>query len=444
MEQHSDPYLTPAGETHGAPRVFGFWTCVALVVGNMIGSGFYLLPATLAPFGWNAVLGWLITIAGALCLAAVFGSLARAIPRAGGPYAYSRAAFGPFVGFMIAWSYYLSLPIGNAAIAIGAIAPLSTLLRPVANHPAFATGVLVWLLTAVNCIDARIAGRVQIVTALVKFIPLVAVLLLAIYVLSGPVALPTLRTEDLHLGGNTGIIAAGTITLWAFLGLESATVPAEKVVDAGRTIFRATIIGTAATGLAYLFASSAVTLLLPADALVHSGAPLADFVRPYWGSSAAVLIALAAFISSFGALNGWILLQGEMPWAMAKDGLFPAWLKPASRRGTPVRAHIASSVLLTILLAINYTKGLSELFKFLILLATLASVLPYLVCALAALVLNHREGLAGQWIVPVAILGSIYSAWAIWGSGVESMAWGFVLLLSGIPIYAAMRMRGGA
>jgi APA family basic amino acid/polyamine antiporter len=436
--------MTETGRTRLSPHVFGFWTCVALVVGNMIGSGFYLLPATLAPFGWNAVFGWLITIAGALSLAAVFGTLARAIPRAGGPYAYSKQAFGPFVGFLVAWSYYVSLPVGNAAIAIGAIAPLSTFFRPVADHPAVATALLVWLLTAVNCIDARVAGWVQIVTATIKFLPLIAVLILAIYVLGGPVTLPPLRSQDLHLGSETGILAAGTITLWAFLGLESATVPAEKVVNAGPTIFRATMIGTAAVGLAYLFASSAVTLLLPPDALAQSGAPLADFVRPYWGRGAATLIAVAAFISAFGALNGWILLQGEMPWALARDGMFPAWLKPTSRGGTPVRAHLASSLLLTVLLAMNYTKGLTDLFKFLILLATLASLVAYLVCALATLVLHRRTRLAGPWLVPVTLLACLYSAWAIWGSGTESLIWGFILLLSGLPIYALNRVRTAA
>ncbi len=107
------------------PRRLGFWMACALVVGNMIGSGVFLLPASLSPFGWNAVIGWVITISGALCLAAVFAKLAGAMPAAGGPYAYSRAAFGPAPAFLVAWSYWVALLVGNGAIATAAMSYLS-------------------------------------------------------------------------------------------------------------------------------------------------------------------------------------------------------------------------------------------------------------------------------------------------------------------------------
>lgn len=424
------------------PRVFGFWTCLALVVGNMIGSGVYLLPASLAPFGWNGVFGWMVTITGALCLAAVFGALSRSFPKAGGPYAYSREAFGPFVGFLVAWSYWVSLWVGNVAIATGVVAPLSTLIPELREHNVVFTCLLVWSLTAANCYDARLVGRVQILTTVLKFLPLAAVVLLAALIVGGGsgAELPQLRAEDLSFGGQTGIAAAAAITLWAFLGLESATVPAEKVENPGRTIFRATVIGTALAGGIYLFAASSVALLVPAGQLVDSGAPMADFVRPYWGSMAATLIALAAAVSAFGALNGWILLQGEMPWAMASDGVFPRWLARSSRRGTPVRAHLVSSTLLTVVLLLNQSRGLADLFGFLILLATLASLLPYLTCSLAALKLRARGRMqASPWLAPVALLGTAYAMWTIWGAGIETVAWGLLLLAIGIPVYLATR-----
>jgi len=423
-------------------RPFGFWICLALVVGNMIGSGVYLLPATLAPFGWAGVAGWLVTIAGALCLAYLFGRLSASFPKAGGPYAYSREAFGPFAGFLVAWIYWVSLWIGNVAVATGVVAPLSTILPGIADHSVLVTCAMVWTLTAVNCLGAQLAGRVQLVTTFLKFLPLLAVILVAALLLGGDgaAALPPWRPGEIALSGPTGIAAAAALTLWSFLGLESATIPAEKVVDPRRTIARATLVGTAVTGALYLFACSAVALLLPPEQAAKSGAPLADFVALYWGAGAGTAIALFAAITAFGALNGWILLQGEMPWAMAKDGVLPRWLAATSRRGTPVRAHLVSSLLLTIVLLINYSRSMADLFKFLVLLATTASLIPYLVCALAAIWLQAgRRMSAGMMLPAIALLGALYSAWAIWGAGPEAIVWGAVLLASGVPIYLIMQ-----
>ena len=423
-------------------RVLGFWMCLALCVGNMIGSGVFLLPASLAPLGWNGVFGWFVTIAGAMCLAYIFATLARSLPRAGGPYAYTREAFGPMTGFLVAWSYWISLWVGNVAIATGVVAPLSTLIPGIAEHSVLITCAMVWALIGINCYGAATAGRVQVVTTLLKFLPLAAVIVLAAIVISGDggASLPPLRAEDIQLTGPAGISAAAALTLWAFLGLESATVPAEKVEDPARTIGRATLIGTALTGLIYIFACSSVALLLPPEEAAQSGAPLADFVELHWGEGAGVAIALFAAISAFGALNGWILLQGEMPWAMAKGGVFPAWLARNSARGTPVRAHLVSGTLLTIVLLMNYSRSMADLFKFIILLATTASLVPYFFVSLAALRLRARGGVTATALLPpIAILGAIYSLWAIWGAGVEAVGWWFVLLALGVPIYLATR-----
>ncbi len=428
------------GEGGAGPsrRVLGFWMCLALCVGNMIGSGVFLLPASLAAFGWNGVFGWLVTIGGALCLAYVFANLSRSFPRAGGPYVYSREAFGPLTGFLVAWSYWISLWVGNVAIATGVIAPLSTLVPGIGTHSVALTCAMVWLLIAINCYGAQAAGRVQLVTTILKFLPLAAVLVLAVFVIAGDggASLPPLRAEDVSLTGATGISAAAALTLWAFLGLESATVPAEKVEDPGRTIGRATLVGTALTGLIYLFVCSSVALLLPPAVASVSGAPLADFISAHWGAGAGTAIALFAAISAFGALNGWILLQGEMPWAMAEGGVFPRWLAKTSRRGTPVRAHLVSGALLTIVLLINYTRSMADLFKFIILLATTASLVPYLFVSLAALRLRATGRMKAASILPlIALLGAIYALWAIWGAGLEAVGWWFVLLAIGVPIY---------
>lgn len=423
-------------ETAAPARQLGFWMALALVIGNMIGSGFFLLPATLAPFGWNGVAGWIVTTLGALCLAMVFGRLARRFPQAGGPYAYSRLAFGPFAAFVVAWSYWVSMWIGNVAIATGVVAPLATLFPTITSYSVAITLALIWMLTIINCLGARTVGQIQLVTTLLKFLPLAAVVLLAILVLAsgGGQAAPSLNVGNLRVSGETGIAAAAVLTLWSFLGLESATVPAERVDDPTRTIPRATLIGVIVTGLVYTFVCSSVALLMPPGQISGSGAPMADFIGAHWGGSAAAIIALFAAIAAFGTLNGWVLMQGELPWAMARDGVFPAWMAKLSRFGTPARAHIVTSVLLTVVLLLNYSRSMADLFGFLILLATTASLVAYLVCSLAAVKLG-----VGRRSVPIFLLAALFSLWAIWGSGAEAMQWGAALLLSGIPIYLLVR-----
>ena len=405
----------------------------ALVVGNMIGSGVYLLPATLAPYGWNVIPAWGITIAGSLCIAAVFAGLCRTRPQAGGPYVYVRAAFGDDAGFFIAWAYWISLFVGNGAIAVATISYLSAFLPALATNAPLSTAatiILVWTMTAINLSGTRNAGWVQLVTTVLKIVPLIAVVAIAAMAApSGDLTLPDPGRPEIGLAA---ITTAGTLTLWAFLGLESATVPAGKVVDPARTIPRATLGGTALTGLIYLFACMAVILLLAPDVAAHSAAPFAEVMGRYWGPNAAHLVAIFAMISAMGALNGWILLQGEMPAAMAAGGVFPRALGKVAANGVPVRAHLLSSALVTGVLALNASKTTVNLFTFVALLATTASLVMYLFVAAAAL----KLGGVRRW---VAIAAAIYSVWALYGAGVEANLWGALLIAAGVPVWWAMR-----
>ncbi len=422
-------------------QALGFWMCSALVVGNMIGSGVYLLPAALAPFGWNAVAGWVLTILGALAIAFVFARLAAALPRAGGPYAYTQAAFGEGAGFAVAWTYWLSLVIGNAAIAVGCVSYLSVLLPVIGRVqllPPLLALAVTWMLTAINCVGARSAGGVQVVATLIKLLPVAAVLIVAGLVVGRgtPSVLP-FHTADLHIGG---ITAAATLTLWAMLGLESATVPADKVVDAERTVPRATLFGTGFAGVIYLAVCTGILLLVPAATLGGSAAPFTDFFDRYVGVHAGAVMAAFAAFSSFGALNGWVLLQGELPRAMAEGGVFPQWLGVTSANGTPVRAHLVSTAVLTVVLLLNYQRSMVDLFIFLVLVATTASLFAYLTAALAALRLQmNGQIMPTMRLTGIALIAAVYSVWAIWGAGREPALLGLAFLASALPIYLLMR-----
>lgn len=421
-----------------SPRRLGFWMCLALVMGNMIGSGVYLLPASLAPYGWNAVFGWVFTIAGALCLAFVFGSLAKALPHAGGPFGFVSAGFGRFPSFLVSLTYWISVWIANAAIAIAAVSYLSIFapgIASVSGLPAILAVALVWLVTLVNLAGARSAGGFQLVTMMLKLLPLVAVIAIALLLTAGVGEAEVAPFRPAEISASA-ITATAALTLWAMLGFESATMPQEKVDRPAFTIPRATMIGTLLVGLIYIVVCSVITLLLPADQVANSNAPFADFIERYWGRGAALLIALFAAISAIGALNGWVLIQGELPLAMARAGSLPRWFGVTDRNDTPVRALLLSSTLVSILILVNYTRTMADLFTFMALLSTAASLVLYLACAAVSLRLTAL-GLMPRSLtfVVVASLGLLYAMWTFYGAGIEASGWILVLLAVGAPLY---------
>jgi len=238
----------------------------------------------------------------------------------------------------------------------------------------------------------------------------------------------------------SAITATVAFTLWAFLGLESATIPADDVEDPTRTIPRATILGTVIAAVVYVLGTIAVMGILPPATLAESAAPFADAAGRVWGHRAAYAVAAGAAISCFGALNGWILLQGQIPLAAANDGLFPVRFGYLSKSNTPSFGIYASSVLVTILIAMNYTKTFVEQFNFIILLATLHALIPYVLSSMSQLMIfvNEKTRLkAEKLLVPsvLAVLAFLYSLWAIAGAGQETVYYGFLLLLAGVPVY---------
>lgn len=421
------------------PRQLGIWMCLALVVGNMIGSGIFLLPANLAPYGLNAIFGWVITIGGALCLATVFAALAKAMPEATGPYDYVARSLGEPPAFFVMWSYWISTWVTNAAISIAAVSYLSSLAPEAFASPgvsALAAAGFVAFFTIVACTGARVSGSVQIVTSILKILPLIAAMGIAIIVIGQGDRPAEFAPMPVSPGG---IAATAALTLWAMLGFECATVPASRVCDPERTIPRATLIGTLVVGLIYLAASSAVFLLLPAEVAAKSAAPFADLVGSFWGSGAATLVVYFAAISCLGALNGWVLMQGEVPLALARRGVFPAWFGKVNARGMPVQAQIAGSSLSIALIAANYTRGLTELFAFMALLATVATLVLYFLAGISALRMMALGQLKRGVLLLVTVVGTGFALWTFYGAGAEATLWGLALLATGIPVWWLMR-----
>jgi len=432
------------------PRHIGFWTAVALVMGNMIGSGIFLLPASLALFGGIGLAAWVVSAAGSICLALVFARLSRLDPAQGGPYAYTRRAFGDLAGFLVAWGYWISIWCGNAAIAMAFVGSLEPFFPSIVHVPikaALLAAAALWVLTGVNVMGIREAGHVQNVTTALKILPLIAVGIGGVMMFDAS-HFPIAAVEGHSVAGS--LAAAAALTFWAFGGLESATIPAGAIKDPERTIPRATIIGTVLCAVIYVVSTVGVMSVIDPKTLATAPAPFADAAQVLMGGWAGRAVAAGAAIACFGALNGWILIAGQVPMAIAKDGLFPRIFGRMNSRGTPAHALVISSVLTTGLIATTATgatDGLVKVFTFMILLGTLNALVPYAFSALAGLVIERQgpgPSRSSAAATVIAALAFIYALWAIGGSGAEVVYWGFLLLLAGLPVYVwVVRQRMG-
>ncbi len=426
-------------------KKLGFWTSSSLVVGNMIGSGVFLLPATLAGFGSISLVGWVVSAFGAVAIAFTFIQLSKLMPgSSGGPYVYTRKGLGDFAGFLVAWGYWVSVWCTNGAIAVALVSYLGVFIPALqANVPlAIGTGLaIIWLVVWINTLGIREAGVFQLTTSILKIVPLLAIGLLGLFYIDIDNFFPANVSgqSDFH-----AITATATLTFFAYMGVECATIPAANVEKPTRTIPRATNFGLTITALVYILGTTSLMGIIPVADLQTSNAPFADAAREMWGPWAEQLVAIGAIVSTLGALNGWILVQGQIPAAIAKDDLFPPVFGKLNRSGVPAAGIIISSVLISLLLIMNYTKGLVGAFQFMLLLAGMTALIAYLFTAAAYVVVAVRDGQSDNWSwkhLVIAIVAFVFALWAIAGSGFEIVYWGFILLMAGLPIYVWMLIR---
>ncbi len=422
-------------------RLLGFWTCTALVVGNTIGIGIFMLPAVLAPYGLNALLGWGVTVVGCVALARVFARLAQAFPEADGPYVYIRKTLGNGAAFLATWCYWVSIWITNATIAVGVVGYLQAVLPGMegfAPAPLYALGLL-WLFVTINLFGVRAGGRVQILTTSLKLLPMAAVILIGGWLLfSEPAAyVRNIPTTPIAL---PQIIAASTIALFAMLGFESACVPAGRVRDPARTIPRATLVGTLLTATIYIAVSVIPMLVIPQAELASSQAPFVDLLNRLLGGNSGRWLALFVVISGLGALNGWTLLVGELTRTMAANGTMPSAFTKCTDRGAPALALVVTGLLASAIVLMNYSKSLVEGFAFLSKMVTAANLPLYLCAALALVVLGRRsEWPASRALLVTGVLGTAYALFAFVGVGSEPFFWALLLAAAGLPLYLFKR-----
>lgn len=420
----------------------GLITATSLVVGNMIGAGIYVLPSTLANYGSVSLVGWVLSALGAIVLAKVFGNFSKIIVnKSGGPYVYTKEGFGDFIAFLVAWGYWICIWVGNAALVIAILSALNFFFPILGDHKVYAVLVglaFIWILSWINSRGVKSSGRIQVVTTIIKLLPLIMI------VLVGSFYFKLENFPVFNLTDNSNLVTipmVATLTLYAFLGMESATIPAENIKNPEKIVPKATMLGTLITTLVYILSTIVLFGILPADEIQNSSAPFAAAAEQFGGGFYGHFVAAGAAVAAIGALNGWILISGQIPMASARDQLFPRIFRKENERGAPGVGIFIGSLLTSLVMLLNFSEKLVDQFEFLVLLTTLTCLVPYLftTASYALVLVENKYGLNKRVRnIILAGLGFSFSFWGIIGSGEESVFYGFLLLLLGIPFYVLM------
>jgi APA family basic amino acid/polyamine antiporter len=430
-----------------ATQKIGLLTTTAFVVGNMIGSGIFVLPATLAKYGSISLLGWVFTAAGAIVLAKIFANLSKLVSnQSGGPYVFARAGFGDFIGFLVAWGYWISVWVVNAGIAVAIIGALSVFFPNLEENALLSVLIglaFIWFFTWINIRGVKLSGKFAVVTTAFKLLPLVLIIVVGAFYfdLDNFPAFNNSEATDFD-----AFSAVSTLTLFAFLGIETATIPAENIKDPEKTIAKATLLGTVIAALVYVLGTVVLFGLLPAGQLADSPAPFAEAGAVIAGEVGAYFIAGGAAIAAIGALNGWTLVVGQLPMAMARDNMFPKAFVKKNSKDAPYLGLILGGVLSSAIMLMNFSESLVDQFEFIALLTTLCCLVPYLFVAAAYVLITIRKGLFAERKIQIgtlATIGVIYSIWAIYGSGVQTVFYGTFLLIAGLPVFGWMKYKQG-
>lgn len=395
-----------------ARRGLGPLTATFLVAGNMIGSGLFLLPASLAAIGSASLIGWAISATGAMALAGVFAILGVLRPDPDGLVRYPADALHPVAGF-VAWAaYWASCWFGNVAIAIAAVGYLAVFLPGLIGPwpTALAAIAVVWLMSFVNLRGPRLVAWLSGSTLLIGLVPIAAAIGFGFAAFDPAVFLGSWNVSGKPLPQ----VIPGSLVLifWAYLGLESATIAAKALDNPKRNLPIAAVGGVALASVVYAAATAAVMGVIPAVELARSTAPFADVVSRLVGPLAGGLVAACALAKTLGTLGGWILVTAEAARSGAASGYLPKALVAESAR-LPVRGVLLTGMLMSIVALVTLSPTLTRQFNALINVAVLANMAMYFLCSLALLrFADALERPASRLMArALAVLAAAFCAW---------------------------------
>lgn len=420
---------------------------LSLVIGNMIGTGIYVLPASLAQYGSASLLAWIITSIGAIFFALTIADLNKRYPKTGGLYVFCRQAFGRMTGFIVGYLYWMGNLVSIAGIAVASVGYLGFLTPKLdANLPEYSKYFtlacelgIVWLFTFINIVGIHTAGVIQLFLTIIKVIPLLAVSLLGLGYIHLDNVFSAVHTNQSTF---TMVGSAAALTFWAFIGIESATIPAENT-RGWRDIYKATVYGTCITSFIYILSTFVLMGMIPPAQLQNTQFPFAEAGNILFGGKSAALIALCAFISGLGALNVTILIQGQIVFAAARDRLFPKRFSKLSKHDVPIAGQLLSSSLVTILMIVTLAPTLLEQFDNIALLAALFTLLAYLVSAVSELKFLYLDHGISKHLLQnkstfIALIAVLYCIWMISNFGTMFMVIGALSMALFALIYVAV------
>lgn len=451
-------------------KKLGFWLLTALVAGNMVGSAIFMLPQSLAnvasPAG--AMLAWLLTGFGVLMLALVFGQLSERKPHLlGGPPSYTRELFnaksklGQIMGFEISWGYWTSNSPGNAAILITLIGYLTYFLPiiqskqvlfslgsfhvPLGNFLTFIiSSFCLWIIHFIMYRGTHEVSKINFIATVAKIVGFVFFIATVLFIFQTQYLHPFVAEKVLKTGEHLGLYEqmnqGALLTLWAFIGIESAVWLSGRAKNL-HDVKRATIAGLLISLAIYLLITIFAMGALPQQELMTADKPLVDVLTHILGPAGSFVMAVLGVLSMIGAAVGWILLSVEVPYQSAKLNLFPLWFVKENKNGAPIRAAWVTNGLTQIFLISTLSDSIANAFNTMIVIATLANLVPYLFAAIYALALTLKGEGYEQLRTPVrftegliAALAAGYSIWVLKSglTDLKTLGLGMLLILSGL------------
>jgi arginine:agmatine antiporter len=436
MSEAKSTAAAPVAAVSAAPKI-GVVPATLMVAGNMMGSGVFMLPANLAGTGGIALIGWLVTVVGAVSLALVFAKLAAIEPLAGGPYAYARKSFGNYMGYQTNLIYWLANVLGNTGLAVAGLGYL-THFFPSLKDPlvlAAAQIFVIWLFTYANILGPNVVGRVQSVTTILALIPILGMAVFGWFWFSGSVYM-----AGWNVSGGSAFSAVGStlnFTLWAFIGVESASVSAGVVENPQRNVPIATVGGVVLAAVCYVLSSTVIMGMIPNKALIASSAPFADAARVALGDTAANAVAICAALGCLGSLAGWTLLVGQTAKAAADDGLFGSVFARVNAKNVPSAGLAIVATIMTVQVLATMSPSASEQFGKIASIAVIMTLLPYIYSCVSIKVLGYGKMPSGQFAfyTLVGLIGAVYSLWAMVGSDGQQTRWSLIFVVATIVFY---------
>jgi arginine:agmatine antiporter len=408
-----------------------------MVAGNIMGSGVFMLPANLAATGGIAIWGWVITTIGAVSLALVYAKMSSIDDSAGGSYAYARKAFGDYLGYQTNVVYWLASWVGNIAMVVVGVGYLSFFFPFLKDPlPAAILGIaLLWLFTFLNILGPDVVTRVQAVAVVLAMIPIVGVALLGWFWFSGATYMGSWNVSG--KGSLAAIQGTLNVTLWSFIGVETAAVAAAVVDNPKRNVPIATVGGVLIAGVSYILSCTAIMGMLPNQVLQKSAAPFGDAAKLVLGEWGGALVSICAAAGCLGSLGGWTLVVGQTAKAAADDGLFPEVFGRANAKGVPAVGLIIVATMMSVLMLVTISPSASQQFGVISSIAVIMTLLPYIytVSALRELGEPHFGNAKTFWHA-VILVAIVYSAWAIVGSDAKQVLWTMVVTLLTTLLYA--------